>query len=185
MNGKLASLVILVLTISLAPGIVSSAAEDKDKAIMELFNTMKTRENLEKSLATMEDSIKMNAPYFLKEVKGIMARDMAQEDVNIAAKAYNENDFGAKRIYEIFRYKFSVDRVINEIMIPLYKDNYNEEEIRQLIQFYNSDVGQKSLKLTPTIMGEISSQTRDMTQMALSQAKEELAFELRKNYSKE
>ena len=70
-------------------------------------------------------------------------------------------------------------------MLPIYRKHYSEEEILQLTDFYKSELGQKTLSLTPEITREISSKTRDMSQMALSQAKDELAFELQKEVTKE
>jgi len=174
----------LFLTFTLLTASVSAETSKKDEAIRELLQVMNTIENMEASLSTMKDTIKMNSPYFLKEVKVIMAREMKQEDVNVAARPYTEDDFGPERLYEIFRYKFNLDRVVKEIMLPVYQDNYSEAEIRQLIDFYKSELGQKTLKLNPTITREISSKTRDMSQMALNQAKEELAYELRQSFEK-
>lgn len=174
--------VTIILSVNVST--VFSATNSKDEAIKELIRVMNTMENMETSLSTMKDTIKMNAPYFLKEVKVILAREVGEEEVILAAETFNENDFGADRLYELFRYKFSLDRVEEEIMLPVYREHYNEAEIRQLISFYKSDIGQKTLKLNPTISREISTKTRDLSQVALNQAKEELAYELQKGLSK-
>ena len=163
---------------------VFSETNSKDEAIKELIHVMNTMENMETSLSTMKDTIKMNAPYFLKEVKVILSREVGEEDVMIAAETFKKNDFGADRLYQLFRYKFSLDRVEEEIMLPVYREHYNESEIRQLISFYKSEIGQKTLKLNPTISREISTKTRDLSQIALNQAKEELAYELQQGLTK-
>jgi len=174
----------LAFVLSVNVSTVFSETNSKDEAIKELIQVMNTMENMESSLSTMKDTIKMNSPYFLKEVKVILAREMKDEDVAAAAEKFNKDDFGADRLYQLFRYKFNLTRVEEEIMLPVYREHYDEAEIRQLISFYTSDLGQKTLKLNPTISREISTKTRDMSQMALNQAKEELAFELQKELDK-
>ncbi len=44
-----------------------------------------------------------------------------------------------------------VDEII-DILVPLYDQYYTEEEITQLITFYQSTLGQKLLQVTPKIM---------------------------------
>ena len=67
-----------------------------------------------------------------------------------------------------------------------FYDQINETaEIEELTTFYKSDLGQKTLKLNTTISQAISAKTRDISQMALNQAKEELAFELQKKLEKQ
>lgn len=46
------------------------------------------------------------------------------------------------------------DEVIEKV-IPLYANNYTEEELEDLIRFYSSPTGSKHLKLAPQIMGDI------------------------------
>lgn len=157
-----------------------SADQATDESIQELLEVMNTVENMGASLDTMEETIKVNAPYFMKEIKVIMAREIEDEKVQKAAEIYRQDDFGATRLYELFRYKLNLERIIKEVMLPVYKEHYTTAEIEELTKFYQSDLGQKTLKLNSTISRAISTKTRDISQMALNQAKEELAFELQK-----
>jgi len=161
-----------------------SAESATDESIKELLKAMNTIENMGASLDTMEETIKVNSPYFIKEIKVIMAREIDEGKVQKAAEIYRQDDFGATRLYELFRYKLNLDRVINEVMLPVYKEHYTTAEIEELTRFYTSDLGQKTLRLNSTISRTISAKTRDISQMALNQAKEELAFELQQKVEK-
>ena len=145
---------------------------------------MNTIENMGASLDTMKETIKVNSPYFMKEIKVIMAREIEDDKVQKAAEIYRQDDFGPTRLYELFRYKLNLDRIIQEVMLPVYKEHYTTAEIEELTRFYTSDLGQKTLKLNSTISRAISTKTRDISQMALNQAKEELAFELQQKVEK-
>ncbi len=65
-------------------------------------------------------------------------------------------------------------------MLPIYGQHYSEDEILKLINFYRSDLGQKTLQLTPVISRSITTKTRGISTAALTQAKKELASELKK-----
>lgn len=160
----------------------TATAEDnaKDDAIKELLEAMNTINNMGASLDTMKEKIKMNSPYLLKEIKVIMARETDDETVQKAAELYRQEDFGATRLFELFRYKLNLDRIVKEVMLPVYREHYTKEEIEQLTEFYKSDIGQKTLRLNAVVSRSISTKTRDISQLALNQAKEELAYELQK-----
>lgn len=46
-----------------------------------------------------------------------------------------------------------IDEVIDKIL-PIYDQNYTEDELKELIRFYKSPAGQKNLELTPKIVVE-------------------------------
>ncbi|MDJ0624055.1 MAG: DUF2059 domain-containing protein [Desulfocapsaceae bacterium] len=156
------------------------ADEAKDEAIKGLLEAMNTIDSMGLSLDTMKEKIKMNSPYLLEEIKIIMAREIDDESVQEAAKLYSQDDYGAARLYELFRYKLNLDRIVKEVMVPVYRKHYTTDEIEQLTDFYQSDIGQKTLQLNAEISRSISARTRDISQLALNQAKEELAYELQK-----
>ncbi|HKJ65761.1 MAG TPA: DUF2059 domain-containing protein [Desulfopila sp.] len=175
--------ILFSLTLLLLP-ISSAVADSKEEAIRELVEVMNIRNNLEASLETMEETIKLNSPYFLKEIKVILARDLDREEVSRAAEKYNLEDFGSTRLYELFQDRFNLDQIIEEVMVPVYGEHYSKEEIRQLIAFYNTDLGRKSIRLTPVISTAIAEKTRDASHTALTAAKEEVALELKKEVEK-
>jgi hypothetical protein len=53
--------------------------------------------------------------------------------------------------------KFKKKADANELMqlcIPVYEKHYTHDEIKQLISFYQSPLGQKLIKITPQVMAE-------------------------------
>jgi len=176
-------LVTLIIIISIVIQ-SSSAWSDSEKstvgAIKELLTVMNISTSMETSLLAMKDTITKNSQYFSNEMKEILTRDLKPEEAEQLIETFDQNNFGATRLYELFRYKISLERIEKEVMIPVYQKYYSESEIHDLVAFYKSDLGQKTLKLTPDIHAQISTKTREISQMALNQAKDELAFELKK-----
>ena len=66
------------------------------------------------------------------------------------SKTYPNAD---KKFWDEFMSEVNTEDMI-DIIIPIYEKYYTEEDIDQLIQFYNSPIGKKTVELTPFIMQE-------------------------------
>jgi hypothetical protein len=65
-------------------------------------------------------------------------------------KAYPNVD---ERFWDEFEKEMSVDELIN-LIVPIYAKYYSEEEIDQLISFYNTPIGRKVIETLPQISKE-------------------------------
>jgi uncharacterized protein len=81
----------------------------------------------------------------LIEISGVR-RNMEQNIEQVIARASEES---RKEFEELF----NIDGII-ERLIPVYDKYYSEEEIKEIIRFYESPAGQKVLEATPQIMKE-------------------------------
>ncbi len=58
---------------------------------------------------------------------------------------------GARTAFEEFATSVANDPDMEKEMVKIYADSYTEGELDQMLQFYRSPVGQKSLKLMPEL----------------------------------
>jgi uncharacterized protein len=115
------------------------------------------------------------------------ARDQVQDSVRQTAEQYRErllasvpnSDKGQAFINTTindYEKLFNVDR-INEQLVVLYDKHYTDDEIKSLLQFYGSPLGQKVAAESPKIFREIQETTRaegaKAAKEALQQAKQE------------
>jgi hypothetical protein len=56
----------------------------------------------------------------------------------------------------MFRNEVTFKDLVDKVYLPVYRKHFSENEIKQLIDFYNSPVGKKVSALTPVIMQESS-----------------------------
>jgi len=100
----------------------------------------------------------------------IGSRDRFQESVNLIADQYREkllasvpnNAKGQAFINNViagYEKNFDVDQVIEQ-MVTAYDKHYTDEEIKGLLQFYGSPLGQKVATEGPKISREIQETTR-------------------------
>jgi len=116
----------------------------------------------------------------LMELVGV--RDMVQDGTNAAIEQSREkllatvpdNEKGQAFVNSFaatYQKKFDVDGVIDQV-VAIYDSHYTEDEIKGLLQFYGSPLGQKVAAEMPKIGREVQAATRAASGKA---AKESLA----------
>jgi hypothetical protein len=115
------------------------------------------------------------------------ARDQVQDSVNFSAEQYRErllatlpnnekNQAFANAVINGYEKRFDVDQV-TEQLLSIYDKHYSSEEIKALLQFYGSPIGQRMAAEAPKISREVQEATRataaKAVREALQEAKEE------------
>jgi len=114
----------------------------------------------------------------------IGAHDQVQEAVNNSSEQYREkllatvpnNDKGEAFVtafVESYQKKFDVDQ-LTEQLAAIYDKHYNDDEIRAMLQFYGSPVGQKVAAEMPQISHEILVASRIAGAKAAKEALQEV-----------
>jgi hypothetical protein len=110
----------------------------------------------------------------------IGAHDLVQDAVNNSSEQYREkllatvpnNDKGQAFVtlfIESYQKKFDVDQ-LTEQLIVIYDKHYTDDEIKTLLQFYGSPVGQKVAAEMPKITREIQGASRTTGAKAAKEA---------------
>ena len=108
------------------------------------------------------------------------ARDQVQDSVRQTAEQYRErllssvpnNEKGQAFVnvtINEYEKRYDVDRV-NEQLVVLYDKHYTDDEIKGLLQFYGSPLGQKVAAESPKIFREIQETTRAEAAIAVNDA---------------
>src|SRR5580658_5305263 len=110
----------------------------------------------------------------------IGARDQVQDAVNNSSEQYREkllatvpnNDKGQAFVtsfIESYQTKFDVDQ-LTEQLITIYDKHYTDDEIKTLLQFYGSPIGQKFAAESPKILREMQVASRTTGAKAAKEA---------------
>ena len=111
------------------------------------------------------------------------ARDMVEDAANNSTEQYRQkltslaaNDDKAQEAINsylaLFRKKFDVDAVTGQL-VAIYDKHYSDEEIKGLLQFYGSPLGQKTAAEMPKISREIQLADRTFSSQAAREAWQE------------
>lgn len=115
------------------------------------------------------------------------ARDMIQDAADNAVSQFKEkisasmpNNDRAQNIANTFaadfHKRYDPDDLMNQLVI-IYDKHYTDDEIKGLLQFYGSPLGQKAAAEMPKINREIVAATRAISNQAARQAWQELKAE--------
>jgi hypothetical protein len=110
----------------------------------------------------------------------IGARDQVQEAVNNSAEQFREKLLVSLPAGEqgqafvntwagAYQRKYDVDQVLGQLT-AIYDQHYSEDEIKGLLQFYGSPVGQKVAGETPKITREMQTVSRETGAKAAKEA---------------
>jgi hypothetical protein len=116
--------------------LASSHAQTKQASIKELFHLMQTDSIMEKTFASIVPSMLNQMPCALKDSASLAQRDKMMGGVMKIAK-----DICTK--------------MINEDMVVIYDKYFSQAEVDDFIRFYKTPAGQKFIKMTPTIQGDL------------------------------
>jgi hypothetical protein len=111
------------------------------------------------------------------------ASDQVQESVNYSAEQYREkllatvasddnNQAFVNAVITGYEKKFDVDQV-TEQLVAIYDKHYSSEEIKELLQFYGSPIGQRVATEAAKISREIQAATRATAAKAVKDALQE------------
>ena len=111
------------------------------------------------------------------------ARDQVGDSVKLTAEQYRERLLSevpnsekgrafVNTTINAYEKRYDVDRV-NEQLIVLYDKHYSDDEIKGLLQFYGSPLGQKVASESPKIFREIQETTRSEAAKAVKDALQE------------
>ena len=111
------------------------------------------------------------------------SRDMIQDAANNSTEQYRQkltalapNDDKAQESFNsylaVFQKKFDAD-ALNEQLVVIYDKHYAAEEIKGLLQFYGSPLGQKAAAEMPKISKEIQLADRTLSAQAAREAWQE------------
>lgn len=114
----------------------NSQAQTKQASIKELFHLMQTDSIIEKTFASIVPSILSQMPNAPTDAASLAKKDKIMEGVMKIAKDI-------------------CNKMINEDMVLIYDKYFTQTEIDDFIRFYKTPAGQKFIKMTPAIQGDL------------------------------
>lgn len=155
MSRIIATLAVSLTTFSLLTSGVAHADTESEKAVKELLVVMKYKEMMTESMKQMlknmpevmlqasQSVINGNAKLSPEQKKAAMVKAQAASQ---SATTMMEGILTDPKLFE----------ELEKEIIPLYAKYLNAEEVRQVVAFYKTPVGNKLLTTFPQIMGESS-----------------------------
>jgi hypothetical protein len=133
---------------------------EKRALIMRLIAVMEVRKTALAMYNSMLDEQERLVPEMVWQgIEADMRNLTAAEKDELKKKVFDDANRTRRRIRELFAQRVDLPGVIEEISIELYDKHFSDAEIRDLIAFYASPTGKKSVEVIPRMFAESMTST--------------------------
>ena len=80
--------------------------------------------------------------------------DLSETDRQLVLARLEDFDAFAERFQARFNQRLNFSAIIETIYPPIYDKIFSEEDLRQMVAFYRTPIGRKSIEVMPTLMQE-------------------------------
>lgn len=137
-------------------------SEEKRALIKELLEVIDVKTNVNALYNAMVEEQEKNLPDILWESVAAMPevqRLTATDQRKLKALLVKDAVRISKRVRELFQEKIDLSRLLEEISFVAYDKYFNEAQLRDLITFYRSPTGKRTIEVMPQLFTESMTMT--------------------------
>ena len=135
---------------------------EKRALIKDLFEVTKAGKLAQSATDAMLNQMENNLPQLLSSTIDT-ASELKPEEREQLRKTIGESTLRVhRRMRELMSERINIAEITEQMYYPLYDKFFNEDELRGLISFYKSPVGQKSIDVMPALMQESMQRVSEM-----------------------
>jgi hypothetical protein len=135
----------------------AEVAESKQEMIRELLTIVGIAGMAEqmRDQQSVVELMQMQPSYHeMMELAASEQTDLSEEDRQLLLARLENFDAFAERFRTLFNERLNFTTIIETAYPPLYDKHFSEEELRQMVTFYRTPVGRKSIEVMPSLMQE-------------------------------
>ena len=144
--------ILLTILLSLISSAHAGVYEDDLKKLFEITGVINSYIGLNSQVINQ-----MQTGYLRAADQSIDSSKFTVEQKKQAGEILKKRFAGMVKNYEAHvKSKMPFDKVVDEIYIPLYKQTYTANDVKELLIFYQSPLGKKTLDFSRNVNNEIS-----------------------------
>lgn len=150
----------IILALTLLFSSFATYADTYDDKLTELFSIT----GIKTSYSNIHSYVlqQIQAGFYQAANQSIDVENFSEEQKKQVATIIDKRFEQIVKDYEsLIRTELPYEKAEKDIYIPLFKEVYSEDEIQQLLDFYESPVGKKTLETTTTILDKASEKTSE------------------------
>lgn len=152
------------------------------KELLEVTGGHKTSEDLVNAmLEQMEKELPKIMPLLIENDSHLTPTEKEELKKDVAEIGLR----ASKRYREIFMHRVNIGQLVDDLSYVLYDKYFTEAEIRDLIAFYKSSTGKKTIEVMPALMAESMAKTSEALLPTIQQIIKEVTDEELSRYIKE
>ncbi len=151
----------------------------KKAAIMELLKVTEADKRVDLVVAQMMGAHQRQYPMMIAQVINSDPNLTDAQKKEMIEKAQERSARSSERLRELFVQKIDLGKVMDEVALKVYDKNFTESELRDIIAFYKTPTGQKSLQQMPEVLKESMDLTATLIAPQMGQIIQQLMDEER------
>ena len=137
---------------------------EKRALVKELVDAINVRKSAKDMLEVIETQMQKQMVETMWQTLSQMKemKELTDEDRQDLQDKIKENaQQGFKRFVDALNKRVDFGQLTEDVSISIYAKYFTEKELKDLIVFYNSDTGKRSMEIAPSLMAESMSQTSE------------------------
>ncbi|MFA7340862.1 MAG: DUF2059 domain-containing protein [Candidatus Obscuribacterales bacterium] len=138
-----------------APVAVSATLTPAKKAlILELLKMTDADKQVEMILNQLTLSHQRRYPILFAQAVNAAPNLSEEKKKELIASAQEQSTRSSERLRQLFVQKIDLSKVMEEVALQVYDKNFTESEMQDIITFYKTPTGKKTLQALPAVMSE-------------------------------
>lgn len=165
-----------------------SVSSEKRALIAELLDVTGSRKSAMQVYQAMLDQQEKMMPDLVKESVANNAefqRLTDEQREELRKKLVENSNRTSKRVKELFEERIDFSKIVEDISYELYDKYYTEDELKDLVGFYRTSTGKKTIAVMPTMFSESMTMTMERIKPQMSEIMTTLTKEESERVSKE
>jgi len=137
----------------------TTVSPEKQALIQELLDVTNAKKNAEDISNLAVAQVEAVAPNLLADAlskrTGLQGDELRQKTNEHMAQVL-------KRFKQLYPQKINYSQVVNQVTYPLYAKFFTEEELKDLVNFYKSSTGKKTIAVIPQLAAESVQQSNEL-----------------------
>lgn len=171
-----AKLVLLTALTTISCGVPAFAVDDKSAStsaaqvspnltpekkalILDLLRITEADKTVDKVVAQMMAAHQRQYPLMIAQIVNANTNLTEEQRKELIEKSQARSQQSSERLKVLFKEKIDLGALLNKVALVVYDKNFNDAELKDIIAFYKTPTGQKTLKQMPEVMRE----SMDMT----------------------
>jgi hypothetical protein len=154
---------------AVAPAATSPTLTPAKKAlILELLKMTDADKQVEMIINQLTLSHQRRYPTLLAQAINAAPNLSEEKKKELIATAQEQSARSSERLRQLFMQKIDLSQVMQEVALVVYDKNFTESEMQDIITFYKTPTGKKTLQALPAVMSESMEMTTALITPPLS-----------------
>jgi len=133
---------------------ISETKQQKIRELLAIVGIVGLAEQMREQQSGIELMLMQPSYPEMMELAASEQTDLSEENRQLLLARLEDFDAFARRFHALFIERVNFSEIIETVYLPLYDKYFDEQELEQMLVFYRTPLGRKSIEVMPGLMQE-------------------------------